>query len=611
MSNKGFINNALARPLQPGRNYTNLLPSSTCESTYLGKGDTFFSMDGIKANILKNYSQCAKLAPQLQKKSLAETVTAIYDFLYNHIQYKADGSDQNLRSPACSWSVRQSGIDCKSYSIFSGCILTVLGIKYYIRKIKQPGMLPKQYTHVYVIVPKDQKTGSLSNGYFTLDATKHENTEAAFLQKNDVFMEKLSHFGLQAPNPGFCNNSPSTMNEAKQGFEEFLTILKRIGVEHRIICKIRNLVNEYLSKGIDPNFAIAPQGVVIEKTLIPFHLPSGGPRMYKSPVAVINEFTDEKGGLNGLYGEGGGSGEGGTTTAGGEEKWYSEMGEELFKAVKTEIMGSSWWDRTFKEFFGNNWKNWCINTSNSPRISGLQVETDTKTYFDWSGLGNASKGGLTTENLQKFVDVMSAYIAHRNFGQNNGDLAKCTRAGNKVGFEGATEALYQVTAMARTVLRDNGGDLKANGTKVMKTYNFGPTASGYLNSTGGIHDDARFVTESQSYTVIKPKKPVTIPPPTTGTGSGTTTGGGGTTTGGGGTTTGGGGTTTGGGGTTTGGGGTTKPPVTTSPVKKTNPNNPWNYLPAAKPQKAGMNSIIVLGLVGGAIYLAYKQREKK
>lgn len=614
MSEKGIINNALHRPLTGGNSFNKYIPSSTCEKSYLGEGDTFFSMDGIKANILKNYTQTAKLAPQLQKNSLSETVTSIYDFLYNHIQYKADGADQNLRSPACSWHVRKEGIDCKSYSIFAGCLLASLGIKFYIRKIKQPGMLPSEFTHVYIIVPKDQKTGSLNSGYFVIDATKHQNTEADFIEKNDVFMGDLKHFGLQAP--ATCATSAGTIKgnfapvseTAKQGFRDFLSYLQEIGIDQRVICKIRNTVKQYLDRGINPEFAPAPNGVVIEGELIKYAYPEKhGRKTYRSPLAIAYAASKEKVGLSG---SGGGSGSGsGTTTNEGD------LGEELGTVITGMIDDSSWWDNTFGAIFGNGFMLSCWGSSNSPKKSANEVKLDASEYFKMSGLGDASKGGLNTANFQKFVDMASAYMAHREFGSTNGQLAECTKKGNKVGYEGMAEVLYQVISTTKKLLQDNGGTFTIGSDKTLTNYHFYPVPSGYLNSTGGLHDDSRFATKSKNYTIYAPN-PIVLPPPpppTTGNGGGGITippifGGGGNT--GGGTTT----PPTGG----TGGGTTTPPPTggtgggTTTPVKPPNPNNPWNQVNTTpKTQEMGMNNLLVLGLVGGAIYMAYKKRQKK
>lgn len=194
----------LHRTLAHGNEYNGLIPATTCQSTISANGNTDVSIQ-LMAEMIKEYSwQADKIAPLLQKSNLQQTVLSIKNFAYNHFQYKADDDLQNLRSLACSWYDRQNGIDCKSYSILSGSILSSLGITYYLRKIKQPGFMPSEFSHVYVIVPIDQTKGSLNQGYYTIDGTLKSNTECLFTQKNDLKMQHAKLNGATTEfNPDF------------------------------------------------------------------------------------------------------------------------------------------------------------------------------------------------------------------------------------------------------------------------------------------------------------------------------------------------------------------------------------------------------------------------
>ncbi|MGQ2982111.1 hypothetical protein [Flavobacterium sp.] len=188
----------LYRPLRDGKKFEKLIPYSSCEASALGNGMTDFSVKEM-AKMVKRFTwHMKKVAPLLKKSSLQQTCNAIHDFAYSHFQYKADTDVQYLRSPACSWHVRYDGIDCKSYSIIASCVLLNLGIDHYIRRIKQPGLHPDLWTHVYVVVPKDQKTGDLDKGYYTVDGTVATPTEGPFTQKSDLFMS-MQHVGLARP----------------------------------------------------------------------------------------------------------------------------------------------------------------------------------------------------------------------------------------------------------------------------------------------------------------------------------------------------------------------------------------------------------------------------
>ncbi|WP_291866643.1 hypothetical protein [Maribacter sp.] len=214
--------------LQNGAQYNRFFKKSSCAPRYLGESDTLFTVRQMKKWAIKNVDQTKDLALSLfSGKELAQTAALIYRFLYNHIQYELDGKKQNLRSPACSWATREQGVDCKSYSIFASTILSNLGIKHYFRRVKQPnpnwlvskdGINPKHWTHVYIVVPRNQKSLKVENpsDYLVIDATVHDNKEVRFTQKSDELMSKVSlpHYGLQGAAPrqnglgGSCSCSP-------------------------------------------------------------------------------------------------------------------------------------------------------------------------------------------------------------------------------------------------------------------------------------------------------------------------------------------------------------------------------------------------------------------
>lgn len=193
------INNQLYRPLLSGFRYDSLIPSSGCTVTRLAKGDTKVAINEMVNWAKKYVSHTQNLAPELEGNTIEETMVNIQHFLYNHIQYSIDANDQNLKSPACAWSTRQKGTDCKSYTIFGSTILLNLGIKHYLRRIKQ-AVMSDAFTHVYIVIPIDQKTAKLNKGYYVIDGTIPTNNELPFNVKDDIYMEpKLAINGLAAP----------------------------------------------------------------------------------------------------------------------------------------------------------------------------------------------------------------------------------------------------------------------------------------------------------------------------------------------------------------------------------------------------------------------------
>lgn len=192
------IDNLLRRNLLSGQEYEPLFPTVSCDKTNLGNGNTFDSVRMIKQMVIKYQFQTKKVATLLQQETLKETCDKIYWFLYHHIQYKADGAEQMLRSPACAFKQRVEGVDCKSYSIFASCLLANMGIRHFIRQIKQPSFRPDLYTHVYVIVPLNQETGNIKDGYLIIDGTTSNNREPIYTMAHETEVN-LPHYGLNAP----------------------------------------------------------------------------------------------------------------------------------------------------------------------------------------------------------------------------------------------------------------------------------------------------------------------------------------------------------------------------------------------------------------------------
>ena len=258
MSNNA-INTALFRPLKSGNNYNNLFPKVDCKPTFLGEGNTSFTLDQMKLWSIKYVNQTKGVSDKLKGKTVAETITNIYNFLHDHLQYQADGFEQNLRSPACSWSTRKIGIDCKSYSLFASTILLNLNIPHSFRKIIQPST-PGKWTHVYVVIP-------YKNRELIIDGTLHYNSEVSYLKKEDLPMPQLPHFGLNAPVS--VPEKDLKVVQAVQNFVIFLDDLNKKGIPKETTEQIKSLVKNSLDQGIDPKISFVNNGIKINNTLLP------------------------------------------------------------------------------------------------------------------------------------------------------------------------------------------------------------------------------------------------------------------------------------------------------------------------------------------------------
>lgn len=265
------INDQLYRPLLSGHQYDQYFPDSKCTVTNLATGNTAVAIKEMAKWAQKYAHQCEKIAPVLAAKSLENTVNNIQDFLFNHIQYSIDGENQNLKSPACAWSTRVEGTDCKSYTIFGSAILLQLGVKHYLRRIKQ-AVMSDAFTHVYLVIPVNQETGKLTDDYYTIDGTIKYNTELQFTEKDDIYMEpKLAINGLAAglssqPTSscgcGGHNNMMtlgadfSTQNsitpEAISNFYQFIELLQSEGVDEGLLTQAVENMKYFISVGIEP-----------------------------------------------------------------------------------------------------------------------------------------------------------------------------------------------------------------------------------------------------------------------------------------------------------------------------------------------------------------------
>ncbi|WP_130735503.1 transglutaminase-like domain-containing protein [Flavobacterium sp. J27] len=188
------VNTALYRPLKPGFQYDKLMPEFQNSVYHFDSKNqnstTFNTLQFMQQWTLRYYKQLEKVAPLLQGKSTAQTVSNIYTWLYSHFQYNIDTNVQKLFSPSSAWYYRKQGIDCKSYSILASCLLLNLKIPHAFRKVKLKGST--KWSHVYVVVPQ-------GNTYYVIDATTHQNREVNFNEKYDLSMSGLTHIGLASP----------------------------------------------------------------------------------------------------------------------------------------------------------------------------------------------------------------------------------------------------------------------------------------------------------------------------------------------------------------------------------------------------------------------------
>lgn len=230
---------------------------------FVGKGGTDFSVSKMKQCVEAYNFQLKDIAPLLQSPELRQTLQNVQDFAHWHFDYDADLTDQLIRSPACSWYQRYDGIDCKSYSIIISCLLTQLGISHYIRKVAYK--IPQAFTHVYVVVPTDQKSNHNSfrcdSQHYVLDGTVNQPIEYEISYKDcrDEYMDGLDHYILNGPlQPGLVQLNGLNLSFLKKiSFNNLKSIFNNIrcwggtaygpDLFEANINKLANLMNEIIA----------------------------------------------------------------------------------------------------------------------------------------------------------------------------------------------------------------------------------------------------------------------------------------------------------------------------------------------------------------------------
>ena len=140
------------RRINDGKQYDKYFPKPEEQDRIIIEDGEVNQTVGLMEKVVWKYiDDTKKVAPILKGKTLIATCENIWNFLYNHIQYRLDKNGlEQLRRPARSWHEREDGIDCDCFSIFASSILTNLGIPHSFRITKYNRDV---YQHVYVIVP--------------------------------------------------------------------------------------------------------------------------------------------------------------------------------------------------------------------------------------------------------------------------------------------------------------------------------------------------------------------------------------------------------------------------------------------------------------------------
>lgn len=170
------------RHIKPGMEYDHLFPSSENDNKTIRKNaNVYHTVDFIPKVVQQTLAQTKKISQLLKGKTVYETCSNIWHFVYQHINYKKDEEGyEQIRSPARAWHDRKQGVDCDCYSVFISSILTNLGIPHILRITKYHR---EYFQHIYPVVSHNGKQ-------ITIDCvTDKFDYEVPFSEKKDYPMD--------------------------------------------------------------------------------------------------------------------------------------------------------------------------------------------------------------------------------------------------------------------------------------------------------------------------------------------------------------------------------------------------------------------------------------
>jgi hypothetical protein len=407
------IDAMLYRPLKSGNEYNGLIPPYTgLEYKFDKETDNSTTYDTLKymAEWSNKYAyQMKRIAPLLKGRTIQETANKIYQFLYSHFQYKLDGSLQNLYSPSAAWHFRKTGFDCKTYSLLASCILQNLNITHSFRMVQQAGIMPGEWSHVYVIIPDN-------NTEYVIDATTHTNKQVSYTKKYDYVMK---HLGLASPavyglgcacqgtpitNKGL--GAPGNLQNTVANFHTFLDALENQGVPRQYTNKMLELVKYNVDNGIDPNM-----GEILHKTFSedihttplaqPYYQGSYGSYGLGSVVDVPATSTFQMGTSGNLTKDltkGVGNLVGNIQVFGVSVKSIAGIAKPLVGMISKVIPI----DKTFGNVFANGFDLSCWGSTTPPSVTKAWAQKDFPMVFELT-----LNKGISQDTLNQYLDAMN------------------------------------------------------------------------------------------------------------------------------------------------------------------------------------------------------------
>lgn len=170
------------RNIRSGTEYNRLFPGSENGTRTIKKNaNVDHTIAFIPKVVNDTLDQTKLISEKLKGRTIYETCTNIWQFVYQHINYKKDQQGyEQIRSPARTWHDRRQGVDCDCYSVFISSILTNLLVPHILRITKYR---QDYFQHIYPVVPLNGKEIKMDC------VTDQFNYEVPYSEKKDYPMD--------------------------------------------------------------------------------------------------------------------------------------------------------------------------------------------------------------------------------------------------------------------------------------------------------------------------------------------------------------------------------------------------------------------------------------
>lgn len=188
------------RRIKSGNEYEKYFDAPTGENKRIQDDATVYdTLEFVGVLVNQTLNDTRKIAQVLKRSTIEATCKSIFDFFYQHYQYKLDefGIEQ-VRRPSRAWADRKTGIDCDCFSASVSSVLTNLGIAHSLKIIAIKGR--ENFQHIYVVVPKQNGLDINSRAnYWVIDPVLNSFDEEApqitktkYLKMNGIPLEQLN-----------------------------------------------------------------------------------------------------------------------------------------------------------------------------------------------------------------------------------------------------------------------------------------------------------------------------------------------------------------------------------------------------------------------------------